>query len=107
MDTLRAIIENGGKVTTPILIHPDGKYEEYLPEDGELFTLAEMQKAVNGYIELRNLGNGMMLVMDEEGKLKDNPDINFPASDLHNNCGLYAHDYLVGDVLLMPESYIE
>lgn len=44
----------------------------------EELTLELMQQIVGGYIEVLNIGNQMLIVMDEEGKLKQS-EFNFTA----------------------------
>jgi len=51
-----------------ILIQPDGTRTPLVPADGHCFTLAELQAAVGGYIELLRLADGG-LVVHEEGRL--------------------------------------
>ncbi len=55
-----------------ILIHPDGTSTPLDPADGRCFTLAELQAAVGGYIELLRLADGGLIV-HEEGRLLDLP----------------------------------
>lgn len=74
------------------LYKADGsKAVEIQPANGTDFQLEELQKAVGGYIEIINLGNGMILVVDEEGLCKHKP-INLKASFL-------AGHGVVGDVV--------
>lgn len=65
-----------------------GKRPEVREIDGELET---MQKLVGGYIQMVPMGNGVDLVCDEEGKLKDYP-LNQPIFD--------GHDIVCGDFFL-------
>ena len=53
-------------------------------------TLEAMQKAVGGYIEVVRMDNNLLMICDEEGKLKGKP-YNF---DL-------GRDIIVGDVLFV------
>lgn len=67
----------------------------FKPSNGKKFSLEELQKAVNGYIEVVTipmLPNGILIV-NEEGLLKDmayNP-----------LASMIAGQQIVGDVLLM------
>ena len=54
-------------------------------------TLKALQKAVGGYIETLNVGNNVIMLCDEEGKLKEKP-YNFAFSNK-------LSDVIVGDVL--------
>lgn len=59
----------------------DGKIKIVVQNPGEISTIAEvnntleaMQKLVGGYLETLTLNNGLVLVMDEEGRLKGLPE---------------------------------
>ena len=56
-------------------------------------TLEAFQKFVGGYIEVLNMGSGIVAIMNEEGKLKDMK-ANLP---IHRN-GILA-DILHGDIM--------
>ena len=62
-------------------------------------TLSEMQACVGGYIELVHLKDGVILVVNEEGRL-NNLKPNIIATEL-------AGDYIVGDVLLISSKFID
>jgi len=84
------ITENGGRYDSP-------------PEDGKKYTLEELQKAVGGYIQVVNLGNGTLLVINEEGKLrglKENVEATALARDAE---ALFPNDYIVGPAVHIPE----
>ena len=64
-------------------------------------TLQEMQKFVGGYIEVVYLGKESMMIIDEEGKLKEKP-INQEATDIaHEHKAIYNTDYIAGDVMIL------
>lgn len=56
-------------------------------------TLEALQKEVGGYIETLTLAPGVVMIVDEEGRLKDKP-CNGKASDI---CGMS----IVGDALIV------
>ena len=64
-------------------------------------TLSEMQACVGGYIELVYLKDGVILVVNEEGKL-NNLKPNIIATEL---AGI-SDDHIVGDVLLISSKFI-
>ena len=64
-------------------------------------TLSEMQACVGGYIELIYLKDGVILVVNEEGKL-NNLKPNIIATEI---AGL-SDDHIVGDVLLISSKFI-
>lgn len=76
-----------------LLIRPDGTKEHIIPEDGEAFSLEEMQKYVEGYIELIPDLDGRIIIANEEGKLNNMP-INMTATKMWG-------DVLVGNVLFL------
>lgn len=80
------------------VIRADGTREEL--EDREP-TLEELQEVVGGYIEIVRSYQDLdeVLVVNEEGRLKGLP-INELAS-------LVAKRMIVGDVVVLPESYIQ
>jgi hypothetical protein len=81
------------------LIKLDGTTSQIKGEkpNGEL-TLEQMQKAVGGFIELVYLPDKKIMVVDEEGLLKEK-EINQIASSI-------AHGVIVGDVLIISEKEI-
>jgi hypothetical protein len=68
-------------------------------------SLAELQTAVGGYIEIVTLPNNKLLVVDEEGKLKNRP-INSKATAVMTRA--FGHvDVIVGDAVLCDASEIK
>jgi hypothetical protein len=78
-------------------IKPDGTKTEVKPENGSDFNLQEMYRYTNGGpIEIVRACDGQsLIVLNEEGKLKDLPYNNI-ATMLYGN----PYDAIVGDVLL-------
>jgi len=61
----------------------------------------------NGTGEIVRLNNGELLLIDEEGKLK-NYSVNRLATSLaHLHEAIYPHDCIVGDALLFEENEFE
>jgi len=81
------------------LIKVDGTEEEL---DVSQFQLADYQKAVGGYIEVVWLNNGDLMIVDEEGKLKDK-EMNVKASVLYGS----SYDVIVGDVIVCTRKEFE
>lgn len=84
----------------------DTKGEVVHPQNGNVFTLEELQSYVGGYIELAPLVKGkdatvskMFIVVDEEGRLKNKP--------FNKYASLFANQFLVGDVLFCKRNEIE
>ena len=70
-------------------------------------TLKEMQKFVGGYIEVVYLNDKEVMIIDEEGKLKGKP-VNAEATiRATRNKAIFNNDWIAGDVLIMPEDYLD
>jgi hypothetical protein len=81
-----------------ILVPADGEARDLLPGSGETFTLAELQKAVGGDIQVLRLRDGRWMVMNEYGKHQSLP-LNIAAT--HVMAGIIAaDDFIVGDVVI-------
>lgn len=78
---------------------------EVKPKSGKTFSLSELQGFVEGYIEIVELKDGKIMVVNEEGKLKDLP-FNHAATDLFAQT--YSNgDIIVGNALLCNKSEID
>ncbi|KKK89195.1 hypothetical protein LCGC14_2735520 [marine sediment metagenome] len=67
-------------------------------ENLEDLSLESLQKAVGGYIEIVQTNDGRLIVLDEEGKLKDKP-VNSKATALTRGI-VCDWDLTVGDVVI-------
>ena len=64
-------------------------------------SLKEMQAFVGGYIQPIMLGDDMMMIIDEEGKMKGKAE-NVTATDLaHEHNAIFETDYIAGDVMVL------
>ena len=92
-----------------IVIHTHlGEIDIVQPSDPkEGFSLEELQGIVGGYIDIVPLWPGWVMVVNDEGLLKDLP-LNVVASMLRLPqrylCGLGA---IVGDVLVCPSKLVK
>lgn len=77
-----------------LLIKASGEWEIITPENGEKFTLEELQKYVGGYIEYIRLPKKEALVVNEEGTL-----LGLPLNPMVS--AAYGHP-IVGDVVYGP-----
>ena len=50
-------------------IKADGSVKDIAPQNGKDYKWHELKKYVNGYIEIVRLGDGKIIVCNEEGKL--------------------------------------
>ena len=82
-----------------VLIKVDGT-----TKDVKAQTLAEMQEAVGGYIEIIAISKTSYMILNEEGKLKGLP-VNVLATRLTRGV-LGDDDVVVGDVLLAKKDEI-
>lgn len=80
------------------LLKTDGTIEEYHDN-----TLAGMQAAVGGYIQILNTNDNKLMVINEEGKL-EGKEFNEIATKMVE---LFPGDYIVGDVLIAEQNEIE
>lgn len=89
------------------LIKTDGCGECITPENEVNFSLDEMQSYVGGLIQIVELGNGMIMVVNEDGKwmgLDINPIATFVA---HECNAIHPNDYIVGDAIVCDTSMVK
>lgn len=80
-------------------IKADGSMEDVEPNNGSDFSLEELNKFVDGFIEVVWLPNGKLMVVNEEGQLKrliPNP-----------VASIIARQMIVGNVLLCDEGQVK
>lgn len=65
---------------------------------GKPFTLPELQRLVGGYIEVLALGDGRLMVLNEDGKRLQLP-VNLNATVLMRD-RIQPGDFIVGDVVI-------
>lgn len=85
------------------IVFTNGKKKIVRPKNCTDFQLEEMQKIVGGYIETLRIGGDRIMVVNEEGKLKD-LEVNEEATHIAR-CNGYA-DIIVGDVLICDDDQI-
>jgi hypothetical protein len=86
------------------LYKSDGEIVPVLPKNGISFTLKELRGFVNGFIQVISLNDGRLMILNEEGKL-DSLKVNDTATNLAKDI-LFNGDYIVGDVLVTPFSFV-
>ena len=86
------------------IITTSGAVKKVRPANGKTFSLEELKKIVNGYIEIVHLSARSLLVVNEEGKLHNLP-YNQTASSVLFLYGI--PDVIVGDALLCNNNEIE
>lgn len=89
----------------------DGTKEDVFPKENGKFSLEEMQEIVGGYIETIDLPSGMVMVLNEEGKLEglEKNEVateiwkrEFPIEDYPDN----NDELVVGNVLLTDPEFL-
>lgn len=94
------------------LLLPDGSGQLLRPADAERgkFTLAELQRAVGGYVEMVKLPGHperAFLLVDEDGKRKGLP-VNGQATRLAHDCrAIWPSDQIVGPALLLTSQEMD
>lgn len=89
---------NLNKTSNCMWLKADTTVEAIRPDNGTDFSCRELQGYVGGYIEIVRLPNNYILVVDEEGRLK-NKKLNKKATEL-------AGQPIVGDVVLCKSKMV-
>lgn len=82
------------------LICVDGTQRQVKPLNGAYFTFEELYPLIEAdMIQMLPLGGGMMMLMDEDGKVRAQPK---PRNDLATVIAdrIRADDYIVGNVVV-------
>lgn len=87
------------------IIKSNGETKTVEPKNGTDFELSELQAIVGGYIQVAYLRDDEIMVMDEEGKLKEK-DLNLQAS-LRYRRDVNPYDSIVGDVLICKTNQVK
>lgn len=81
-------------------IKADGSVKDVTPKQkGGRFTLEELKNFVGGWIECINISPTQVMVINEEGKLKNLP-FNLTATEIFRLAFQPTDDFIVGDALL-------
>lgn len=90
------------------LILPDGTTNDVAPLNGKHFKLQEIYDLLHCDI-VQMLGpyrgkedRGFIMLLDEEGKLKPNPEPNWKATLIAQKFGISPYDTVTGRVLYCP-----
>ena len=87
------------------IIYTDKEAEDYTPKNGKTFELDELQGIVDGNFEIVRLKDGRIIVIDEEGKLK-NKAVNIPATNILRR-DHYTTDYIVGTAIVCDSDMVD
>lgn len=89
-----------------MLVKANGEIRPVEPKNGIDFSLNELKSFIGGgYVEVVNIGSKMLLVCDEEGKLKGLP-FNEKATYI-SMLRYHFIDTIVGDVIFCPTELIK
>ena len=89
------------------ILKSDGSRKKTKPKNKTHFELKELNKVVDGHIEIIYLPKeSSLMVVNEEGKLKDKP-INTEATRLYRKNFPHISDFIVGDVLVCGQREIK
>src|SRR5438128_1520036 len=111
------------------IFYPDGQEEEVQPANDGVFSLEEMQRIVQGYIEIYPLKDGRIMVLNEEGRIlgldrneKATELAHFPTPEERNKAlealraegvivintmGADEESYIAGTVLVCDDSEVD
>ena len=89
------------------IIKANGEIIDVIPKNGVDFQLEEMQEVVGGWIEIVYLDNGSMMVVNEEGKLKQLPYNRLATQMVESGCRYLSGDWIAGDVLVCDKTQIK
>lgn len=95
------------KLNMAKIIKSSGEIIEVEPKNGKDFSLEEMQKIVDGYIQIVTIGSGQYMVCNEEGLIHDLP-VNLEASKLYYGMiAMLNGHYICGDVLICEPNQVK
>lgn len=76
------------------------------PNNGNDFELPEVQKYVDGYIEVLSLSEEQIMIINEEGKFTKG--VNQVATAIaHLHRAIQEYDYIAGDVVICPSAMLQ
>lgn len=89
-----------------LLITPEASVTEFVPANGRDFTLEELQKSVEGCIEIIDLTDKTIMVVNEDGKGRLYP--NMMATVIAKGCrAIFPHDYIAGNAVMCPSDMVK
>ena len=87
------------------IIYTDKEDEDYTPNNGKTFELDELQGIVDGNFEIVRLRDGRIIIVDEDGKLKDKA-VNIPATNILRR-DHFTTDYIVGTAIVCDSDMVD
>lgn len=91
-----------------LIVTASGTHRKVTPANGTHFSLQEIYKLLKcELVEIIRLSKNMIMVVDEEGKLKSEPDVNVNASLIAMTHGaIFIGDKVCGDALICDTSMV-
>lgn len=89
----------------PRIIKTDGTVQEIQPKNGKGFKFEELHEYVDGFIEIVRCGRGVLLIVDEEGKLKQKP-LNTMATGIFQML-CHTNEVIAGDVVICSDKMVK
>lgn len=90
------------------LITADGEQRVVVPHLGQWFTAPEIARYVGSPYQIIGLKRDRFMFIDDEGKLRAHPRLNFVANAIaHNDGAIFANDWIAGDALVVKKEEIE
>ena len=89
-----------------LLITPEASVTELVPANGRDFTLEELQKGVDGCIEIIDLTPKTIMIVNEDGKGRMYP--NMMATVIAKGCrAIFPNDYIAGNAVMCPSEMVK
>ena len=102
----QSMVKFAGEISNAfgMIINPEGR-TEFVSFDSDEADLDKMQEIVGGLIEIVTVGNGKLLIFNEEGKIND-LSINVHATYLFQK-RYNTDDYICGTVLYINQEFVK
>lgn len=92
--------------TNAYLITEKCEVSDLTPRNGKDFELDEVQKCVDGFIEVLWLTREQIMIVNEEGKFSKGYNV-FATAVAHLHKAIRDDDYIAGDVVICPSKMLD
>ena len=89
-----------------LLITTDASVTEFVPANGRDFTLEELQKGVEGFIEIIYLTENTIMVVNEDGKRRLNQNMIATVIAKWFNA-IFQQDYIAGNAVMCQSDMVK
>lgn len=91
-----------------MIVSPAGVVQMVPPVNGTDYSLDELRKIVEGHIEIVRLNKDLVMVVNEEGKFVNEPQVNSVATLIARaHVAIFPNDYIVGRVLVCKSEEVK